>query len=231
MFKKLKNLAQRGRREAVDPSSFGDPLAEQVDWSPLSPGGANFRTHRLVPVSDFRLEFRSTLGARLFALVFLTIGLVAPVIIFFAEGLEVGDMFASATFWFGLLFGLTFAGAGAFLYREFCAPVIFNKDTREFTRKKRLFRKDGQGGAPPFPIDLRSIHALQIVREWVSSSDSSYYSYELNVVLADASRAVVVDHGNRNKLLADADALSAFLGVPLWDGSSKAHELSGSDND
>lgn len=231
MFKKLKNLAQRGHQATVDPSSFSDPLAEQVDWSPLSPGGANFRTHRLVPVSDFRLEFRSTLGARLFALVFLTIGLLAPVVIIFAEGLEAGEIFASGPFWFGLVIGLTFAGAGVFLYREFCSPVVFNKDTREFTRKQPRFRKGGQGGAPSFPIDLQTIHALQIVREWVKSSDSSYYSYELNVVLSDGRRAGVVDHGNRGRLVSDADVLSAFLGVPLWDGSSEDRELSKPEDD
>jgi len=216
MFKKLKNLVSNRPQRAVDPSSFGDPLAEQTDWEPLSTGGANFRTHRLVPVSDFRLEFRSTLGARLFAWVFLFFGLLAPVVIILAEDLRPSTMFASPPFWFALLFSTAFCGAAFFLHRQFCSPIVFDKDTREYTRKKRLFPSDN---APGFPVDLQRIRGIQLLREWVSGSESSYYSYELNVVLEDASRVLVVDHGNRDKLVSDADVLAAFLGVPLWDGT------------
>jgi hypothetical protein len=228
MFKRLKHFLARDQRAAIDPASFGDPLAEQVDWSPLSAGGANFRTHRLVPISDFRLEFRSTLGARLFALVFMGFGLLAPVIVFLAGDLQPRTVFASFPFWFGLGFAAIFLGAGAFLWRAFCSPIVFDKDAREYTRKKRLFRggKDAE-----FPVDLQRIRGIQVLREWVSGSESSYYSYELNLVLDDTSRAQVVDHGNRDKLVSDAEVLAAFLGVPLWDGSSKAHELSGPEDD
>ena len=228
MFKKLKSLARQDHRSAVDPSRFGDPLAQQVDWSPLSRGGANFRTHRLVPISDSHLEFRSTLGARLFAGVFLFFGALAPGVIFVAEGLEPSTMFSSPAFGFGALFSTALVGAGIFLFRQFCSPIVFDKATCEYTRKKRLF----QGGkSPEFPINLQRIRGVQILKEWVSGSESSYDSYELNAVLEDASRVLVVDHGNRDQLVSDAEVLAAFLGVPLWDATSEAYAQSKADED
>jgi hypothetical protein len=70
-----------GNRKKFDPSQLGDPAAMQTDWTYASKGmvvGANFRTHKLVKVNSARLEFRATMGALLFYLVFL----VGPVVAF-----------------------------------------------------------------------------------------------------------------------------------------------------
>lgn len=228
MFKKLKELASKGQLPPVDPASFGDPLAELVEWTPANPGGANFRTHRLVPVSDRRLEFRSTLGARLFCWVFIGIGLVAPVAVWFVEKLEFNSWWASAPFWFATLVSVIFLLAGTFLLRELTSPVSFDLDAGEFFRKHRLFRRDRELRKHSLPLALDRVHALQLLREHVHDSDSSYYSYELNLVLEDAQRILVVDHGKRDELVADAEILAAFLGVPLWDGSAGAQKRSAS---
>ena len=65
-------------------------------------------------------------------------------------------------------------------------------------------------------VRLTDIHALQLISEYVSGDKSSYYSYELNLVLKDASRINVVDHGARSTIYRDAQDLSVFLGKPLW---------------
>jgi len=76
MFKKLiqkiRDIADG--RKTFDPSLFGDPIAMQTDWTPANSGGANFRTHKLVNVNSRRLEFRATIGAKLFFLIFLLFG-------------------------------------------------------------------------------------------------------------------------------------------------------------
>ena len=64
--------------------------------------------------------------------------------------------------------------------------------------------------------------AVQIVAEVVSQTDQynrtrSYTSYELNLVLRDGRRLNVIDHAHYPCLLADAEALAAFLRVPVWD--------------
>ncbi len=72
----------------------------------------------------------------------------------------------------------------------------------------------GDSSAP-----LSSIHALQLLSEFVSGSKNSYHSYELNLVLNDGSRINVVDHGNLERLRADASTLSQFLDKPVWDAT------------
>ena len=42
---------------------------------------------------------------------------------------------------------------------------------------------------------------------------------EIGNALQDASRLNVIDHGNRKKLLEDAEQLASYLGVPIWDGN------------
>ncbi len=56
----------------------------------------------------------------------------------------------------------------------------------------------------------------------VSGNKSSYYSYELNLVLNDGSRINVVDHGNLKRLRSDTQTLSQFLGKPVWDAIRNA---------
>ena len=46
---------------------------------------------------------------------------------------------------------------------------------------------------------------------------SSYYSYELNLVLSDGTRLNIVDHGDLRRVRRDGATLARFLGVPLWD--------------
>jgi hypothetical protein len=64
---------------------------------------------------------------------------------------------------------------------------------------------------------LEDIHAIQLLSEYVRRSKSSYYSYELNLVLNDGKRLIVVDHGNLTRLQEDAKKLLEFLGKPVWD--------------
>ena len=60
-------------------------------------------------------------------------------------------------------------------------------------------------------IPLSSIHALQIVSERVSTKNSSFLSYEINLVLDDKRRVNVVDYGNLNKIQTDAKQLGEYL--------------------
>ncbi len=58
-----------------------------------------------------------------------------------------------------------------------------------------------------------------MLRERIRSKNGSYYSYEINLVLHNASRVNVIDHGNHQAVIEDAETLAQALGVPLWDGS------------
>ena len=78
----------------------------------------------------------------------------------------------------------------------------------------------GQSGlAGVQQVRLNGVHALQLISEYVRGNKSSFYSYELNLVLDDGSRVNVVDHGALARLRDDARTLARFLGRPLWDAT------------
>jgi hypothetical protein len=188
------------------PSALADdPVAAQTSWEPLKGGGANFKTRRLVPVSADRLEFPATWGIRLFGGVFTFAGLAAS-----------AAAIAAALWWF-ILFGLVFVVVGVALWRYGTTPVVFDRRQDAFWRGRTAPNEVRNRAELKHYAPLDEIHALQIVREHISSKDGSYWSFELNLVLRDGRRLNVMDHGDYDALRHDADTLAEFLGRPVWD--------------
>jgi hypothetical protein len=173
-------------------AAFDDAVAAKTEWTPLVRGGANFATHRLVKVSGTRIEFKKSLQSFLFGGVFAVVGL----------GVSAAGLVNAA--WELVLFGLPFTAVGAWVVWP--RSVVFDGDAREFSAAKRT-------------VPFGSIHALQIIREHVSSSDSDYWSYELNLVLTDGSRINVVDHGDLARVRRDVVELAGLLGCRVWDAA------------
>ena len=218
MLKKIiESIKQLNRTPvAVDPAQFEDAVANSTSWSPAKSGGQNFCSHKLVEAAVHRMEFRATLGAKLFGMVFVLGGLVP--IGWGCYNIVAGEE-ASLDFKviFLFLFGLVFAGVGVGLLYFFTKPIVFDKHSGHFWKGKTDpnwgFIKDALKVWAP----LEQIHALQLIAEHCTSDKSSYYSYELNLVLKDGERINVVDHGKLNKIREDANKLSSFLEKPVWD--------------
>ena len=62
-------------------------------------------------------------------------------------------------------------------------------------------------------ITLNQIYAIQLLR----SSLRWVVSYEINLILKDGKRYDVIGHYNLEKIKEDAETLSKFLQIPLWD--------------
>jgi hypothetical protein len=163
----------------------------QTSWEPLKPGGTNFKTHRLKLESPQRLVRHATSGALAFGGLFL------------AAGLLVGTLMLGEMAWMGLIFLLGFGGGGAYLLREFTRARTFDRSTGEY--------REGRSRV----CALSEISGVQLLDEYVSGSESSYTSWEINLVLADSRRFNVTDHGDGESARADAALLARFLGVPL----------------
>ncbi|MDP8236930.1 MAG: hypothetical protein P9M08_11145 [Candidatus Erginobacter occultus] len=217
LLEKLRRLAVS--RPVFDPGVFSDAVAEKTDWTPLKPGGTNFATHRLLREGD-RLEFKISPGARIFSLVFLLsgLGLVAGFVV---------PMISREPFSFreqdiGGLVGVVFAVVGWFLHRHFNRPVVFDRRSGYFWKGRippdQLVSREARKDSCP----LKEIHALQVIAERVRGDKSSYWSYELNLVLKDGRRLNVVDHGSIEVIRTDAAAAADFLQVPLWDAARQA---------
>ncbi len=214
LIEKLKSLA--AQKSTFDPSRFNDPVALQTQWTPAKGGGTNIRTHRLVEVEVNRIEFKAAAGAKIFYSIFIVAGLAAMIGIPYAHFSSGGETFDSGLI-VPALMGLLFVGIGISMFYFGVRPIVFDKFRNAFWKGRKGPDDVSDRRELKYYAELQNIHALQIISEYVHSSKSSYYSYELNLVLKDGNRINVVDHGNLKKLREDADTLSKFLGKPVWD--------------
>lgn len=218
MFEKIKKLIEAGKKKglsSIDPDVFNHPIAQQTDWHPLRGGGANFQTHRLDSSNPDKLVFKATTGAKLFCGLFTAIGffgLIIPTVVFFRQGAEDWSMLL-----FALFFGGIFSAVGLLMGYFFALPRVF--DTFYGTYYKGWQRPKHSMNSNNKTTDLNEVAAIQVLRERVSSKNGSYYSYELNLVMRDASRINVTDHGKKSAITDDAETLAQTLGVPLWNGA------------
>ncbi|MCA1809838.1 MAG: hypothetical protein ABR497_06755 [Kiritimatiellia bacterium] len=210
-------IRQTLKKNAVDPEIFGDAAAKHTDWKPLKRGGANFRTHRLVTTHPLRMEFKLTIAGRIFCLIFLVIG-TGFLLGFTVAGIT-GAISGGSELWIPLLIGLAFTGVSIGMLYWFGTPVVFDKRSGFFWRSRtpphQTVRRMDHAGS----CRLDDIHALQLLSKYCRGNKTSYYSYELNLVMRDGSRRNVVDHGNQRRLREDARLLAEFLEKPLWDAS------------
>lgn len=223
----LRRLVQKLKRltvEAVpfDPSGLGDDIALRTEWGPAKGGGASFGTHRLEQVDPYRTEFRPTRGAMAFYLLFVLVGLA--VIVGFAianmsRGLP-ANWSSAVPLVVPVVFGSVFTIVGGGMLYVGAAPIVFDKRRGDYWKGRVAPYEVSTRREMKDHVKLERIHALQIISEYCRSDKSSYYSYELNLVLDDGSRMNVIDHGNQSQLRDDAHALAAFLDKPVWDATA-----------
>jgi hypothetical protein len=214
LIEQLRDLA--GPVKTFDPSRFGDPIAMQTGWTPVRSGGANFRTHRLVEIDPNRIEFKASIGARLFYSVFAILGMISIVIFSFAKS-SYGKFSFGFEMIMPILIGIAFVFAGVTLYYIGTTPIVFDKYKGCFWKGRKSPDEVSDKQEIKYFAHIGDIHALQLLSEYCSGSRGYYTSYELNLVLTNGSRINVVDHGNPAKLREDAQILSGFLGKPVWD--------------
>lgn len=198
----------------VDPSQFGDPLAERTAWTPVEKSGSNYRTHRLARIDANRIEFRVAFEAMVLYGIFLVAGIV--LIIVFTAAILINDDSFWTLAWPLMLGGpLVTIGASAMYFGS--EPITFDKIAGYYWRGRTSPERVLDKSSLKDYTSLAGIHALQILSERVSRSKGTYTSYELNLVLEDGTRVNVIDHYNLEKLRMEAAAIAEFLGKPLWD--------------
>ncbi|MEM6801507.1 MAG: hypothetical protein AAF696_08885 [Bacteroidota bacterium] len=217
ILKRLKKLAEEAKaaQSQLDISGIEDPLAKETSWEPLQRGGSNFKTHVFKQEGPDVIAFRATTGYILFSSVFFFVGIGILSLWFFLPALG-EDMGWGGKIMLGLMGGL-FAGVGAFLYIHGTQPTVFDKRHGYFYKGRKNTDKNSEKARVKHLVKLENIHALQVLKEYNSGSESSYYSYEINLVLKDSRRVNVIDHGNLQQVKDDASRLSEFLNVPIWD--------------
>ena len=217
MFKKLgEKLAAANALPAVDAARFNDPLALQTEWKPLQSGGANFQTNKLYEIDGNRLEFKASLGMKCFSGLFIVIGLGIAMFALNHKPARMEDIW-NKDFLVPMVVGLLFAFAGWAVGRACSVPVVFDKNHGYFSKNRKKPEHQMDPSRLKNYAELNRIHAIQLIAEKCKGDKSTYFSYELNLVLDDASRLNVIDHGNLAAVRADAQKLADFLGKPVWD--------------
>lgn len=202
----------------IESNSRLQNLNYKVDKSPLKSGGASFKTNVLIEKSSSKLLYKPSIGVALFSFIFLAVGLgvffigIYPL---FSNGFD-----TSTIEWFLVLFGFIFASAGGLMFYFFYMPRVFDRQLGVYYKAYKINIHKIKKDTSKKYIPLKSIVAIQLIGEHVKSDKSSYKSFELNIVLGDASRKNVVDHGNLKSIIIDAEIISEFLDVPIWHAGS-----------
>ena len=199
----------------VTAERFNDSIALKTSWSPLKKGGASFGTHNLVSVSQRRMEFKPTIFAIIFYMIFTVLGFGL-----LSSGLynefQTSFEFESSNITL-LIAGTIFFVVGTTLGYSGTKPIVFDREFGFYWKGRKKPNRDIEYSHPELFTPLNDIHALQILSEYIKGNKSSYYSYELNLVFRDGSRANVIDHGNLEKIREDAYKVSQFINRPVWD--------------
>jgi len=213
-----RNIMDAVAQSSFDPASLNDPVALATEWRSLRRGGSNFRTHKLLTVSAERMEFKSSRGA-ISTYTILILMSIVPAMVFLSAWHNGQQPFSSFDGIFPLLLSGVFLAFGIVVLRKSTAPIVFDKKQGFFWKGRVAPNETFNKSEIKNCTTLDQIYALQLLREYIRTNKTSYYSYELNLVLKDGKRINVVDHGNITKLREDAAGLAAFLGCPVWDAA------------
>ncbi|MCG2587416.1 hypothetical protein [Rhodohalobacter sulfatireducens] len=202
--------------EPFTAESLNDEIALNTQWSPLKPGGTNTTDFKFSKISSRRVEFKASPKLYIAAVVFIILGSAA--IIKFSM-----EPSGSLLFYGGVGLGIILILNGIYKFFDIGNPPVFDLDEGYFWKDQKKPDKDKKVSATQCRID--NIHAIQLIQERIqsggSSGSSSYYSFEMNLVLENGNRLNVVDHGTLSRIRKNADQLSNFLDVPVWDAINR----------
>lgn len=202
--------------------SIPDEIIKKTSFIPVKRWWTNIKSHQLALDEYGNYIFKVKWFFPILLLVMFSIPLIATTIIiatdFITKKTLSWDMIWD--FFGQIIFSFIFLAPAwivfYFLYRSY----IFDFQNGYFydTRlAKKLFELLHQEKYKNKIIPISEIHALQIISERVPGKNTSYTSYELNMVLKDSRRVNVIDHGNIEEIRKNADELASKLWVKIYD--------------
>ena len=207
-IKEARKLADRLSLSLKDGYGKDFVYDPRQDTGPLVPGGSSFQITKLIFRQDsiaVRTTWKFYLLISIFAVLF---GL--PLIIFLSGDKDIPWVILGIF----TVFDVFFLGLIIYSFFKRSYPLFDMVDGMFYPKG---FTRDGSG------ISLKQLDYLQIITERCHNKNSSYDSYELNVVLKDGSRYNIMDHGSRKLFFADAKLLSQRLAIPLIDTKTGEH--------
>lgn len=212
----LQNLITKSAHDAFKkntfhPSVLNDKVASTTGWNSIQNNPIKDNLHSLHNTSNSRYIFKlSFWGISLYVLLF-TVVILGTGVLFYSHGDSV-TLFALPIILYLFIISLHL--------RRNAYKIIFDKNYGYVWRvsfyrnsMENLIKK---GRA----VKISNVYALQIISKLVPVGKGVRdISYELNLVTSDTKRMSLVTKGNLKKILADAEKLSLFLEIPVWNGA------------
>ena len=170
---------------------------------PFSSGGEYYQDTYLVFKED-SISLRATLDFFLLYILLMLGGLL-----FIGIGLFKFDSFG----WHAII--AIIIGVFMCMFSLFICYGIWKRRTAPFFDMLDGMFYPNRFNRDSFGISLKQLDHLEILTKRVSGDKKNYYPQELNVVLKDGSRYNILNHADKECLLADAYALANRLSLPL----------------
>lgn len=203
-------------KKEFNPESLNDEIALKTGWSPIIPGGTNTTDFKFNKVSSERVEFKPSPKLYIAVGVFFILG-IAAIIKFSLEPN------GSLLFYGGIGLGIILILTGISKLIGMKKHPVFDLDEGYFWKNQKKPDKNLKTSSTQCQLD--DIHAIQLIQERIqsggSSGSSTFYSFEMNLVLNNGNRLNVVDHGTLSRIRENADQLSDFLDLPVWDAITR----------
>lgn len=231
VFGFIQNMLDEAKRKAQEKQekiqkfldSFSDDIVKNTPFIPLLRWGSNFKTHQLKTDSFGNMIFQAKIWfPMIFVWVFST-PLFSVLIRLAWEILHQEIIYNLDTFsqyFWELLFSSILSGIVFLFFYFIFRSKIFDFQNGYFydlRYQKKLFDLLYNEKYKQKFTQLSNIHALQILSERVSWKNSSYTSYELNMICKDSSRVNIIDHGNLDEIRRNAQEISQRLWVKVYD--------------
>jgi len=221
MFKSLssfcKTLDEKENLRYNSPSKIQDSLSLKTDWSPMLKGNG-VSGIELTELSHYSNGIvlkpkRHLILIPIFSM--LLGGFLVCQVLKTSNFLQNIDFFSTDTI--GLFLSFLTAIVGVLIYIISSKEISITKETICWKGNflQRFF--DSHDNSTIINSDVLAIQLIK--KTFNSSSDSeSSFSFELNIIKKNLERRHLTQYTKLDNLRRDADSISAFLKVSLWDG-------------
>lgn len=204
-------------------SSIDDEIVKKSSFIPLKRGWTNIKSHDLIIENNWNYLFQVKWFFPILFLVMFSVPIIMTLIIIGSELYNTNFQIHSdmvGEFLWPILISIIFLFPAGILFYFLYRSYLFDFQNGYFydTRyAKKLFELIQNEKYKDKIISLNEIEALQVVSERVHGKNTSYTSYELNMILKNSSRVNIIDHWNLEEIRKNASELANKLWVKVYD--------------
>lgn len=226
MFQFIKTFIEDIQKKALEKqeklsnylNSIDDEIVKNSSFLPLKRGWTNIKSHDLIIENNWNYLFKvKWFFPEVFLGIFFT-PIITTIIILYSKNFEVNNMFWE--FLWLIIFSIIFSWLAWLIFYSLHRSYIFDFQNWYFydtiyTQKLFEFLQDEK--YKDKIISLKEIQALQIISERMHGKNTTYTSYELNMILKNSLRVNIIDHWNLEEIRKNASELANKLWVKVYD--------------